>query len=163
MDDIQLTGAPESCDLQQQGRKANNNGRRFEQQIAQLLRSHGYTECKDIPTLLAKPFFVAQYKGPFKSLYGLPMAVDFYAWHLDKFPRGLIIECKYQETGGSADEKFPYTIYSLKNIGIPAILLVIGAGAKRRAVDWCLRQQSPLLTVFPSLESFFYRANGGLL
>lgn len=80
-----------------------------------------------------------------------------------KVRAGLIIECKYQETGGSADEKFPYTVLSLKKTGVPAILLLIGAGAKRKAVDWCIRQQSTALTVFTSVEAFLRRANGGLL
>lgn len=163
MDGIELTGAHEPRDPQQQGRKANNNGRFFEQLISQSLRSRGYAECGNAPPVASKPFFVPQSKGRFESIYGIPMTVDFYVWHPEKFERGLIIECKYQETGGSADEKFPYTVLSLKKTGVPAILLLIGAGAKRKAVDWCIRQQSTALTVFTSVEAFLHRANGGLL
>lgn len=163
MDGIELTGSPEPRNPQQQGRKANNNGRYFEQLISQSLRSRGYLQYPVAPNPAYKPFFVPQFKGLFESIYGIPMTVDFYVWHPDKFPQGLIIECKYQETNGSADEKFPYTVLSLKKTGIPTILLLIGEGAKRKAVDWCTRQQSPLLTVFVSVEAFLRRANGGLL
>ena len=163
MDVLALTGAHEPRNPQQQGRKANNNGRYFEQLISQSLRSRGYVECRVAPNPARSPFFVPQCTGLFESIYGIPMRVDFYVWHPDKFPQGLIIECKYQETNGSADEKFPYTVANLKKAGIPTILLLIGDGAKRKAVDWCARQQSTLLTVFVSVEAFLRRLNGGLL
>lgn len=163
METLQLTGAAEPRNPQQQGRKANSNGRTFEQLIAQSLRSRGYLECVIAPDPARQAFFVHQFKGAFESIYQTPMTVDFYVWHPDKFPKGLIIECKYQEINGSADEKFPYTVYSLKKTGIPVILLLIGQGARRAAVDWCVRQQSECLTVFLSVEAFLRRANGGLL
>jgi len=133
---------------QQQGRQANQNGKAFEEQISQRLKSKGYIQANAIPEDCDQPFFIYQYRGNFTSIYGLPMRVDFFVWHPVKYPDGLIIECKYQETSGSADEKFPYTIACLRNIGLPAILLLVGKGAKRCSVDWCLQQQDHQLTVF---------------
>lgn len=144
---------------QQQGRQANQNGRAFEEQIAQRLKSKGYLQADALPNEPDQPFFIYQFRGGFTSLYGLPMRVDFYVWNPVKYPNGLIIECKYQETSGSADEKFPYTIACLRKTELPAILLLIGQGAKRCAVEWCLRQQDRQLTVFADFESFFRAAN----
>lgn len=148
---------------QQQGRQANQNGKAFEEQISQRLKSKGYIQANAIPEDCDQPFFIYQYRGNFTSIYGLPMRVDFFVWHPVKYPDGLIIECKYQETSGSADEKFPYTIACLRNIGLPAILLLVGKGAKRCSVDWCLQQQDHQLTVFSDFESFFRAANRELL
>lgn len=163
MEAMKLTAPVLLRDHQQQGRKANNNGRYFEQLIAQSLRSRGYAEYQQVPVAPQFAFFIYQHRGRFSSIYGIDMTVDFYVWHPGKYPNGLIIECKYQETQGTADEKFPYTILSLKKAGIPVILLVIGQGAKRKAIGWCLSQQSEMLTVFDSFEAFLLRANGGLL
>lgn len=163
METMVLTAPGVGRDSQQQGRKANSNGRYFEQLLCQSLRSRGYAEYRAVPAVPRFAFFIYQFKGRFVSIYGLPMTVDLYLWHPTKYPQGLIIECKYQETAGTADEKFPYTVFSLQQAGIPAILLVIGQGAKRKAVRWCLSQQSELLKVFDSFEAFLLRANGGLL
>ncbi|CAK0745580.1 putative PD-(D/E)XK nuclease domain-containing protein [Gammaproteobacteria bacterium] len=146
---------------QQQGRQANTNGRDFEDLIAQSLRSKGYCKLDEIPLSTDKAFYIPQFSGHFQSIYGLPMRVDFYAWHPTKFPDGLIIECKYQETSGSADEKFPYVIASLKQTGIPAFFFIIGRGAKRSAVDWAINQQDEKIKVFQSLEEFMKFANRG--
>ena len=148
---------------QQQGRQANQNGKAFEDQISQRLKSNGYVQMDHIPEEREQPFFIYQYRGTFTSIYGLPMRVDFYVWHPVKYPDGLIIECKYQETSGSADEKFPYTIACLRKIGLQAILLLIGKGAKRCSVEWCLQQQDDQLMVFADFESFFKAVNRGFI
>jgi len=147
---------------QSQGRQANSNGRAFEEMIAQRLRSKGYQSLSSPPPAFRTPFFVAQLRGQFFSIYGSPMRVDFFVWHPSKYPNGLVIECKYQETPGSADEKFPYTVANLRKAGIPAILLVMGSGPKRCAVDWCMQQQDDQLTVFKDFESFMKSANRDL-
>ncbi|CAK0764333.1 PD-(D/E)XK nuclease domain-containing protein [Gammaproteobacteria bacterium] len=146
---------------QQQGRQANSNGRDFEDLIAQILRSKGYEKLMYIPAEPHRAFYVPQLRGMFYSIYDLPMRADFYVWHPCKFPNGLIIECKYQETSGPADEKYPYVIASLRKTGIPAILFIIGNGAKRQAVQWAVDQQDENLTVFQNLESFLMFANRG--
>lgn len=157
-----LMSLPQS---QQQGRQANQNGKAFEQQIAQRLRSKGYMQVDVIPEYQNpnQPFFISQYRSPFVSIYNLPMRVDFFVWHPSRYPNGLIVECKYQEIAGSTDEKLPYTVACLKKTGIPAILLLIGKGAKRGAIDWRLNQQDQLLTVFSDFEAFFRAANRDLL
>lgn len=147
---------------QQQGRKANNNGKVFESQILQRLISAGYQERKTRSENENQPFFIYQYRSGFISIYGQLMRVDFYVWHPLKHENGLIIECKYQEVSGSADEKFPYAIASLRGLEIPAIIIIAGKGAKTCAVDWCVRQQDEKLMVFRDFDSFLKATNKGL-
>lgn len=149
--------------VQSQGRQANINGRNFENQVAQCLRSQKYRHLTSLPDAFDFPFFVEQLRGQFMSIYGTPMRIDFFAWHPEKYPKGLIIECKYQETKGSADEKYPYTVANLRKTGIPAILLVMGSGPKPCAIEWCMKQQDERIKVFKDMESFLKSANRGLL
>lgn len=151
-----------SAVMQSQGRQANRNGRVFEEQIAQRMRSEGYCQLTELPKTFEFPFFVAQLRGRFVSIYGAPMRVDFFVWHPEKYPDGLVIECKYQETNGSADEKFPYTVANLRKTGVSAILLLMGSGPKPCAIEWCLKQQDDRLRVFKDFESFMKSASRGL-
>lgn len=148
---------------QQQGTQANSNGRHCEDVIMAMLMSKGYASRKDAPTEYKDPFFVYQCRGVVNGLYGKPLKVDFYVWHPSKHPRGLIIESKYQETPGSVDEKFPYTVGSLKQSGIPAVLLIVGPGPKPEAVAWCQSQQTDGFSVFTSLDSFLLATNKGYI
>lgn len=133
---------------QQQGFQANRNGATVEADIRQRLIAHGYTPMttRQAPTW-PTPYFIAQYRGAFLSLYLTPLRLDFFLVHPQKHPNGLILESKYQETGGSADEKLVYTVLSLKQAGIPTILLIQGAGYRTQAVQWCRRQADALFRV----------------
>ena len=54
---------------------------------------------------------------------------------------GLIIECKWQESGGSVDEKFPYLNMNIQNsYPAPTIVVIGGEGMKEGAINW-LKQQ----------------------
>lgn len=152
-----------TLEKQHQGRQATHNGSFAEKDLFQRLQAQGYTQWSDPPTLFAEPYFVHQHAGPFKSIYGTPLVVDFFIWHPWKHPYGLLIEIKYQEISGSVDEKFPYTIANLHAANIPSILLAFGDGARAEAKQWCLRQQNSLLTVFTRMDDWIKALNRGLL
>jgi hypothetical protein len=61
----------------------------------------------------------------------------------DKFPEGLIIECKWQQSAGSVDEKYPFTLFNIIKIGVPTIILLDGNGYKKTAMKWLKDQVSP--------------------
>ncbi len=42
--------------------------------------------------------------------------------------KALAIECKYQETAGTVDEKIPYALHDLEAIGMPVCLTYAGHG-----------------------------------
>lgn len=83
--------------------------------------------------------YVRQYRR-FNNLYGVPWRLDFYIIHTDKFPDGMAIESKWQSSGGSADEKLFFAFRSLEALPIPGVLIIGGNGARKCAVDWCLRE-----------------------
>lgn len=149
-----------------QGQQAVKNGKSFEDELANKLRYQlGYVEFPTLPELFrTQPFFVRQCKGLVQNIYGGPLALDFYLSHPQKHPAGLIIEAKYQERGGSIDEKLYFTIGSLIATGIPSLLLLIGNGVKKPARTWCLKQQIPgRLTVLADWADFLRLINKGYL
>lgn len=120
-----------------QGRAANLAGRYLEDRIEILLEGCNYGKSPQV--LYNTPCFVRQYRQ-FKNLYNKIMINDFFVVHPSKYPQGLIIECKQQNTRGSADEKFPFTIQSLQQTGRPVILIAEGLGFKEEALVYCEQQ-----------------------
>lgn len=81
---------------------------------------------------------------------------------LSPSPSGLIIECKWQASGGSVDEKFPYLNLNIQqSYPAPTIVVIGGEGMREGAIKW-LRQQVTynrnLLGVY-SLDRFIAWAN----
>jgi hypothetical protein len=85
-----------------------------------------------------------------KSIYGTSFYCDFILFHPQKWPDCLVIESKWQQSGGSVDEKYPYTVLNMKqHSAYKSILLLDGGGYKPGAEAW-LRQQvdDKLLHIF---------------
>ncbi len=66
------------------------------------------------------------------------------------------MESKWQEIGGSVDEKFPYLVDNIYQLyPCPTIIVYGGKGAKRGAIDWLRRQADGThLVAVLSLEEF---------
>jgi hypothetical protein len=62
-----------------------------------------------------------------KSIIGKNRRIDIFALH-ESTDRALAVECKYQQTGGTADEKLPYTLSDLSAMHIPAFAVYAGKG-----------------------------------
>lgn len=62
-----------------------------------------------------------------KSIIGKDRRVDILVLH-PSTGRALAIECKYQYTTGTADEKIPYTIEDLRAMRMPACVVYAGDG-----------------------------------
>jgi hypothetical protein len=146
-----------------QGGQANTSGQYFESMVRNALLHRGYVELPRTAAPVSEPYFMTQKKGGFLSVYDKELTVDFFAFHPVKFPSGLVIECKYQGTSGSVDEKFPYTVLSLKNMPCPSVLLMEGGGANPKARDWVMRQKDTTFTPFDGISSFIRAVNSGLL
>jgi hypothetical protein len=62
-------------------------------------------------------------------------------YHPEKYPNKLIIECKWQQSSGSVDEKYPYNVLNIREMyPCPAIILLDGEGYKTGAAEWLRRQ-----------------------
>jgi hypothetical protein len=84
------------------------------------------------------------------SIYGHEMRADFYLPDLD-----LIIESKWQDTPGSADEKLPYLVANIRErYPYPAMLVLGGIGWKRGAKEWVRQQVDDKLIGVMTIEQF---------
>jgi hypothetical protein len=125
-----------------QGQQAVRSGQAAEAAIYSILNRRGY--------------LVETQRRIGMGIYNTPLRVDFYVAGIVRFPDGLIVESKWQEIGGSIDEKFPYLIENIRYCyPCPALIVYGGGGARTEAIDWLCRQADgiKLLAVY-SLEEF---------
>lgn len=74
------------------------------------------------------------------SIIGKPRRLDLLA--LDAHGRGLALECKYQDSAGTVDEKIPYALADLEALRMPAALVYAGEGFSEGVLH--LLKSSPL-------------------
>ncbi|HEY9669398.1 MAG TPA: PD-(D/E)XK nuclease superfamily protein [Coleofasciculaceae cyanobacterium] len=158
-----------------QGGRAVISGNVLEKTVEVILQSHGYVEiCRDLPKKRRRDWLVYSSHPPKRyakqvyiglGIYGTDIYVDFYIFNDVAFPTGLIIECKWQQSGGSVDEKLPYLNLNIQNCyPSPAMVLIEGEGMKKGAIDWLTRQvisNGNLLAVY-NLSHFMIWANNHL-
>ncbi len=122
-----------------QGHKANRSGKRVEDLIAHMLHVQGLSYQRQAPI------------G--HGIYNTPLHADFLVLDAPGYPHGLIVECKWQDVGGSVDEKFPYLVANIKECyPYPTIIVLCGSGYRKEAERWLRRQVSGRLVAVYSLE-----------
>lgn len=102
------------------GRKANSNGKDFENLIECKLKEKGYIlweSKKPEPEKWYKTQVVIGTKPA-----GGKLRVDF------QLSSGTVIEAKWQSSSGSVEEKLPYAVYSLDGVSKNAIVILDGGG-----------------------------------
>lgn len=155
-----------------QGGRANKFGQVLEINVEATLQKHGYFKVgHNLPkkqqreyilnyTLLPKRYARQVYIG--SGVYETDIYVDFYVIGVDAVPSGLIIECKWQQIGGSVDEKFPYLNLNIKDCyPAPAVVVIDGGGMKPGAIAWLKKQvhSNQNLLAVHTLSSFIAWAN----
>ncbi len=141
----------------QGGFTANLTGNRLENFVEYILVEKGYKfiDKKKFKSEihLEKPIYSKQYSLG-KTIYETPCNCDFILYHPDKQKECLIIECKWQQVGGSVDEKYPYLIANIQDkYPHKTILLLDGGGYKKGAEEWIRQQVSDnLINVFNMSE-----------
>ena len=158
-----------------QGGKAVRTGNVLMSTVEGALRGHGYVLVGDrlpkkkrlgslltsnsLPKRYAREVYVGQ------GIYSTDIYVDFYIIGSNAIPSGLIIECKWQQSGGSVDEKLPYINLNIQTCyPAPAVVLIDGGGMKPGSITWLKSQvihNQNLLEVH-SLTSFIRWANNTL-
>ncbi|MDZ4785699.1 MAG: PD-(D/E)XK nuclease superfamily protein [bacterium] len=158
-----------------QGSRANLSGNVLEKTVAGALQGHGYVQTGDnlpkkqrlsylleshnIPRRYARQVHIGQ------GIYGTDIYVDFYIIGSPSIPPALIIECKWQQVGGSVDEKLPYVNLNIQNCyPVPTIVLIDGGGMKPGAIIWLNQQvgSNKNLLAVHTLSSFIIWANNHL-
>ena len=157
------------------GGRANKSGQVLESTVEATLQRHGYFNIRQyVPkkqqreyiltaTLLPKRYARQVYIGT--GIYETDIYVDFYVIGSDAIPSGLIIECKWQQIGGSVDEKFPYLNLNIKDCyPAPAVVVLDGGGMKPGAITWLKKQvdSNQNLLAVHTLASFIAWANNNL-
>ncbi len=90
------------------------------------------------------------------------MYCDFVIYHPEKHHKCLVIESKWQQTGGSVDEKYPYAILNIQmRYPYKTILLLDGDGYKKGAEKWIKRQVGNNLVQVFNMSGFQTWANKG--
>ncbi len=141
------------------GSVANGMGRAMENSVEdQLIRAgfahHNEKKTKDAfvrntvsfgDEALGDRWFMRNLKK-YENMYKVRFFSDFVVYDRAVFPHGLVIEVKAQETPGSVDEKYVFTVLSLKqlydNYGkLSAWLVFGGTGLRPCAADWMKEQE----------------------
>lgn len=158
-----------------QGGKANKAGKILESTVTGTLAGHGYIEISHpkrkqrrelllTSTTCPKRYARQVYMG--LGIYSTDIYVDFYIIGSVANSSGLIIECKWQNSSGSVDEKLPYVNLNIQHCyPAPALVLIDGGGMNSGAINWLKTQVNTnknLLAVY-DLSSFIAWANNNNL
>jgi hypothetical protein len=151
-----------------QGGRANKSGNILEANVETIFKEYNYFLVgnhvhKDLifnAALLPKRYGKEVYIGT--GIYQTELKVDFYVLGIPNLSSGLIIECKWQESSGSVDEKFPYLNLNIQHsYPAPTIVILGGAGMREGASNWLkarVNDNHNLLGVL-SLDRFIAWAN----
>lgn len=128
------------------GGRAQRAGKAGEAAVATILETYcRYTQipCKDFVFQCGERVYATQCKSDVAILdvYGRRRKLDFALAATDKWSAGLAIEVKWQVSGGSVDEKFPYEVMSIAKSPVPYVIVADGGGASEEAIAW-LREQT---------------------
>lgn len=126
--------------MKQGGTTANKTGISLQDFVEHTLRKNGYDfieRKKFIPAkYLEQPIYTTQLEIC-KSIYDKPLKCDFILYHPQKHPDCLVIECKWQQVGGSVDEKFPFLVLNIQTkSSYKTIVLLDGKGFSQGAINW---------------------------
>ena len=119
---------------------ANKTGSRLEQFVEGLLQEAGYEAVWPAALFFAmremeQPIYTKQCEVG-RDIYGKKRRVDFLLYHPRKWPQSLVIQCKWQASSGSVEEKYPFEVLSIQQGGYPAIVILAGGGYSKGAEQW---------------------------
>ena len=124
------------------GWRANTRGKRLEYHVGSLLDEE-YQEVSAprffAARCLKQPIFSKQVQVG-TSIYNKTRCVDFMVFHPTGWPDYLCIQCKWQSSSGSVEEKYPFEIECIARANFPRIIVLDGGGYSDGARQWLLAQ-----------------------
>ena len=146
---------------------ANSTGGAFEKTIEDAIKRCGYksTSASDFFAGMGSGVPLYCHKLKYGSnIYESRTEYDFIVYHPQKHPNGLVIEVKWQQVPGTADEKFPFLVLNIQNkYPFKTVLILDGGGYRIGAEKWVrLQVGSNLLHVFNFTEFMIWINNGNL-
>ncbi len=99
-----------------------------------------------------------------RDIYGKVRRVDFLLFHPYRHPNGLVIQCKWQASSGSVEEKYPFEVLSIQQGEFDAIIVLDGGGYSQGAEAWLRGQagRNRLKHVFSQGEFQRYASRGSI-
>ena len=136
-----------------QGGLANSSGNTLEQTIVATLASKGFAVAMYrawVKEPAAYPAEILLCNAPYETIYGHRGNTEFLLLSA-RYNLNIRIECKWQQSAGSVDEKFPYLYLNcVEQMPEDQILIVVdGGGAKAGAVEWLRRACAERLYLAP--------------
>lgn len=126
--------------VKNQGQTANITGNSLENMVISTLKNKGfevikYNDYQNKPNKYGNELLLRHV--PYTSIYEHKAKTEFLLLS-QKYNLKIRIECKWQQVGGSVDEKFPYVYLNcLESISEDEIIILVdGKGAKLGAVEW---------------------------
>ena len=128
-------------DFVQGGSLANKNGKIFEDVLIPIFLNHGYIVIKQsnrhYDKFIEENNKIVVCSAKYKSIYNHNAKTEFLIINKN-LNRKIRIECKWQQSAGSVDEKIPYlylnSIFSFEENEV--ILIIDGKGQKPGSIDW---------------------------
>ncbi len=99
-----------------------------------------------------------------RDIYGKNRRVDFILYHPQRWIDCLVIQCKWQASPGSVEEKYPFEVLSIQLNEFETILVLDGGGYSKEATMWLKGQagKNKLRHVFSLGELSRFRSQGQL-
>lgn len=151
-----------------QGAQANLTGNRLERFIEHCLIDCGFAKVADKIALVNamqtfnRPSYSSQVNIG-STIYGTDLICDFLLFHPQKWPQGLVIEAKWQQVGGTVDEKYPYFVMNIWSSEYATVLVLDGGGYREGAERWLRSMQKQnLIHVFNMGEFQGWVNQGGI-
>ena len=154
------------------GKKANTSGSNLESFVENILIKYNYLEfsredrhyflnCKD--ELGGRWYAKQAYIG--KSIYDTDRFCDFLIYDETEYKDFLAIECKWQSSSGSVDEKYPFLVYNIIYSKIDTIIILDGGGYKPGSKKWLYKiaKEATRLKMVCSMSEFQKAVNSGLI
>lgn len=123
-----------------QGGLANSSGNTLEKMVIATFESKGFQ------VVMYRQWVINQDKYgqelllrnvPYETIYGHNGNTEFLI-KSQRYNLDVRLECKWQQSSGSVDEKFPYLYLNcIEKMPEPTIIIIVdGGGAKPGAVEW---------------------------
>lgn len=147
-----------------QGGQANRTGNVLEQVVVSTLSAHGfsivpYRSYEQAPDKYGSEVLIRNV--PYTTLYGGRGRTEFLI-SSDRYNLRTRVECKWQQTAGSVDEKLPHAYLSCVEAmeEDDVIILIDGAGFRAEALQWLRRVASERRYIPPTRPSKQVRVYG---
>ena len=125
------------------GTLANKSGRRLEAFVSEILSERGYEQVEarafSPMCLMEQPIFSTQFETG-QDVYGKRRRVDIILYHPRLHPNCLVIQCKWQASSGSVEQKYPYEVLCIEQDKYDTIILLDGGGYTDGAKQWLMNQ-----------------------